>query len=297
MRTMGDQLPQTSSKSTETTPAAPSANAATQVHTVAEVKPIAAAKDEPKGESVQPTTACELKALFIRDCVPDGAVMSPSTRFNQTWVLYNPGPNRWPAGCSVCYTGGDSMLDVDPVHPSHVNQMYKATTSNATERVIEVGEEVEFHVVMRTPERKGKAISYWRLKDATGLPFGHKLWCDIEVADRELEAGVEVQTGHATGISKQAIDEDEVQKEDEQSGSKMIFPKLDKESPVSSTHEAQTSPAPLAPTSVENKDLLEDVESLELDDGSDSEDAFLTDEEYELIATDDEMETAKNGKK
>ncbi len=294
MRTMGDQLPQTSSKSTETTPAAPSANAATQVQTVAEVKPTAVLKEEPKVEAVGPVTAGELEALFDRDCVPDGTVMSPSTRFNQAWVLRNPGPNPWPAGCSVCYTGGDSMLDVDPVHPSHVNQMYKATTSNATECMVEVGEEVEFRVTMRTPERKGKAISYWRLKDATGLPFGHKLWCDIEVVDPESKAEEDVKTEHTEGLSKQAKVEDEVKEENEQSESKMIFPKLDKESPVTSTHEAQTSPAPVAPVSA---GLLEEIESLELDDESDGEEAFLTDEEYELIATDDELETAKNGKK
>ena len=72
------------------------------------------------------------------------------------------------------------------------------------------------------------------------------------------------------------------------------------ESPISSTHEAEAAATPAvvpsAPVSV--KDLLEDVESLELGDGdSDSEEAFLTDEEYELIASDDEMETAKNGRK
>ncbi len=297
MRSMGDQVPQTSSKATETTPAAPSANAATQVQTVAEVKPTEMVKEEPKVEAVEPVVVGELEAIFVRDCVPDGSVMSPSTRFIQAWVFRNPGPNPWPAGCSVCYIGGDSMLDVDPVHPSHVNQMYKATTSNVTDRVVEIGEEVEFGVVMRTPERKGKAISYWRLKDATGLPFGHKLWCDIEVVKCEAKPEVEVEakTEHIEDISKHARVEDEVK--EEQSESKMIFPKLDKESPASSTHEAQTSPPPAAPVSTEDKDLLEDVESLELDDESDSEEAFLTDEEYELIATDDEMETAKNGKK
>lgn len=297
MRTMGDQLPQTTSKSTETTPAAASANAATQVQTVAEFKPAEVVKEEAKVGATEPVVADDLEALFVRDCVPDGSVMSPSTRFDQAWVLRNPGPNSWPVGCSVCYIGGDSMLDVDPVHPSHVNQMYKATTSNVTDRIIEAGEEVEFRVVMRTPERKGKAISYWRLKDATGVPFGHKLWCDVEVVPREPKTEEEAKTEHIEDISKHAKVEDEVKNEEEQSESKMIFPKLDKESPVSSTHEAQTSPAAAAPVNAEDKEMLEDVESLELDEDSDSDEAFLTDEEYELIATDDEMETAKNGKK
>ena len=74
----------------------------------------------------------------------------------------------------------------------------------------------------------------------------------------------------------------------------IIFPKLDKESPASSYHEAEASaPAAPAPMTAEDKNLLEDVESLELDDDSESNEAFLTDEEYELIASDDEFETAK----
>lgn len=296
MLTMGDQPPQTSSKSTETTPTAPSVNAATQVQTVAEVKPTEVVKEESKVEAAKPIAAPELQAHFIRDIVPDGSVMPPSNRFDQVWTLRNPGPHVWPAGCCVCYIGGDGMLDVDSTHPSHVTQMHKATKSNIIDRTVEVGEEVEFHVILRTPEREGKAISYWRLKDATGLPFGHKIWCEVNVRAPKpaVEVSEQAKSEHIEDISKHAKVEDEVKEEEEQRESQMIFPKLDKESPVSSTHEAQTARAPI---NAEEKELLEDVESLELDDESDSDEPFLTDEEYELIATDDEMETAKNGKK
>lgn len=299
MRTMGDQSPQTSSKSTETTPTAPSANAATQVQTVAEVKPTESPKAELEVAATKPIAAPELQAHFICDTVLDGSVLSPSQQFEQTWTLRNPGPRAWPAGCTVCFIGGDGMLDVDPNHPSHVTQIYKATKSNVIDRVVEVGEEVDFTVTMRAPERQGKAISYWRLKDTTGLPFGHKLWCDVDVKTTEPDVKIEetAKTEHIEDIAKHTNVKDE---EDQQTESKMIFPKLDKESPISSTHEAEaaTTPSavPSAPVSV--KDLSEEVESLELDDeNTDSDEAFLTDEEYELIASDDEMETAKNGKK
>ena len=300
MRTMGDQSPQTSSKSTETTPAAPSANAATQVQTVAEVKPTASIKEEPEVEATQPMAAPELQAHFIRDTVLDGSCMPPSAQFEQTWTLCNPGPHAWPAGCTVCFIGGDGMLDVDPNHPSHVTQIYKATKSNVVDRVVDIGEQVDFTVKMRTPEREGKAISYWRLKNAAGTPFGHKLWCDVNVKAPELALKIEetAKTEPIEDIAKYvSVKEEEVEEPTE---SKMIFPKLDKESPVSSTHEAEaaTTPAALTSAPASVKDLLEDVESLELDDGdSDSDEAFLTDEEYELIASDDELETAKNGKK
>ena len=297
---MGDQSPQTSSKSTETTPAAPSANAATQVQTVAEVKPTESMKEEPKVTATKTITVPELQAHFVRDTVLDGSVMPPSHQFEQTWTLRNPGPHAWPAGCTVCFIGGDGMLDVDPNHPSHVTQIYKATKSNVIERVVEVGEEAEFTIKMRTPEREGKAISYWRLKDTTGLPFGHKLWCDVDVKATEPVVKTEetAKTEHIEDNAKHASVKDE--EEEQQTESKMIFPKLDKESPVSSTHEVETTTTPAvvpsAPVSV--KDLLEDVESLELDDeDTESDEAFLTDEEYELIGSDDEIETAKNGKK
>ena len=300
MRTMGDLFPQTSSKSTETTPAASSANAATQVQTVAEVEPTESIREEPKVEATKTVPPPELQAHFIRDTVLDGCCMSPGEQFEQTWTLRNPGPHSWPAGCTVCFIGGDGMLDVDPNHPSHVTQIYKATKSNVVDRIVEVGEEVDFTVKMRTPERQGKAISYWRLKDTTGLPFGHKLWCDVEVKTSEPAVKIEEKpkTEHIEDVAALASVKDE--EEQQTTESKMIFPKLDKESPVSSAHEAEATPTlaavPSAPVSV--KDLLEDVESLELDGGeTDSEDAFLTDEEYELIASDDDMETAKNGKK
>ena len=298
MRTMGDQSPQTSSKSTETIPATSSANAATQVQTVAEVKPTSSLNEEPKAVITKPIIAPELQAHFVRDTVIDGSSMPPSEQFEQTWTLRNPGPHAWPAGCTVCFIGGDGMLDVDPNHPSHVTQIYKATKSNVIDRVVEVGEEVHFTVKMRTPERHGKAISYWRLKDNTGLPFGHKLWCDVDVKAPEpaVKTEEDVKTEHIEDISKHAS----VKDEEEPTESKMIFPKLDKESPVSSTHEAEAAPTPAAVPSapVSVKDLMEDVESLELDDeDTESDEAFLTDEEYELIGSDDEMETAKNGKK
>lgn len=342
--TMGDrdQFPHTSSKSTETTPAAPSANAATQVQTVAEVKPAETVKeepkDEPKGDSKEDskleaaprltyqqfqrkamqelieqqqrqqkrqydhqqavTTGSELQAHFMRDTVVDGSSMPPRKQFEQTWTVRNPGPHAWPAGCCVCFIGGDGMLNVDSSHPSHVTDLYNATRSNVVDRVVDVGEEVDFTVVMRTPEREGKAISYWRLKDASGMPFGHKLWCDVDVREPAVKVEEQAKSEHVEDISKHAKVEDEFKDEEPQHESKMIFPKLDKESPVSSYHEAE-APAPIAPApiSAEDKELLEDVESLELDEDSESDDAFLTDEEYELIATDDEIETARNGKK
>ncbi|KAL8826649.1 MAG: hypothetical protein Q9191_003665 [Dirinaria sp. TL-2023a] len=280
--TVGDQLPHTSSKSTETTPAAPSANAATQVQAVVEAEltaPMSPAKAEIKKAEASPRTS-ELQAHFLRDLVVDGSILPPGAQFEQVWTLRNPGPHPWPTGCSVRFVGGDSMFDVDPSQPSHQREIEKASESNVHDRVVEVGEEVDFKIAMRTPEREGKAISYWRLKDQDGFPFGHKLWCDITVCAPEKPVAA---------AAEPAVP----------SESHMIFPKLDKESPVSSTHEAANGTAiqTEAASNAAEDELVGEVENLDLDD-SETDDGFLTDEEYEMLsASEDEFKEARNGKK
>ncbi|KAL9597604.1 MAG: hypothetical protein Q9219_005043 [cf. Caloplaca sp. 3 TL-2023] len=300
--TMGDQLPpQFSSKATETLPAAPSANAATQVQTVAEVKPTTTREEKPKDEVSTAVLSQELQAHFVHDAIADGSILSPGTQFQQVWTLRNPGPHAWPAGCSVRFVGGDNMFNVDPNHPSSVSDIKNATESNVINRVVEIGEEVEFTVVMRVPERLGKAISYWRLKAADGTPFGHKLWCDIAVARSKPDSECIQQPQPAKDT-----------KDEESSRDQMIYPKLEKESPVSSTHEAANTipkasvatPAPSssvasvtsAVTANEEKGVLEEIENLSLDDNASTEDGFLTDEEFEMLdASEDDFAEAANG--
>ncbi|MCJ1437632.1 hypothetical protein MMC27_007019 [Xylographa pallens] len=333
MCTMGDKLPtpaptekspQTSSKSTETMPSAPSANAATQVQTVAEVKPVEPVREEPENEESR--APAQLQAHFVRDTVADGSKVPAGCQLQQVWVLRNPGPAAWPAGCSVRFVGGDNnMLNVSSSHPSTINDIGKAIESNVMSREVEVGEEVCFFVTIKAPQRPGKAISYWRLKAADGTPFGHRLWCDIDVVKKlvfdpkgitstqhiedvdapQAPPAVEVpQFQHVEDISKEHEAQDAAVSEDksvtEEHQSQMIFPKLDKESPVSSTHEAQSTEQRAAPPSSiasEERGLLEDVESLELEDDETSDDGFLTDEEYEILDADVNDEAAVNGKK
>jgi len=217
------------------------------------------------------------------------------------------------------------MLNVSSSHPSTINDIGKAIESNVMSREVEVGEEVCFFVTIKAPQRPGKAISYWRLKAADGTPFGHRLWCDIDVvkklvfdpkgitstqhiedvdAPQAPPAVEEPQFQHVEDISKEHEAQDAAVSEDksvtEEHQSQMIFPKLDKESPVSSTHEAQSTEQRAAPPSSiasEERGLLEDVESLELEDDETSDDGFLTDEEYEILDADVNDEEAVNGKK
>lgn len=172
-------------------------NVATEVQTIAEIKPadakqesqpIPIIKSEEKravpidipGAATVVNMAL-LNAHFVHDTINDGMIMHPGARFTQIWTLKNPGPYNWPAGCSVRYIGGDNMLNVDNTHPAAVSDIANASESNVIGREVAIGEEIAFKVNLRAPMREGKSISYWRLKTADGTPFGHRLWCDIEI--------------------------------------------------------------------------------------------------------------------
>jgi next-to-BRCA1 protein 1 len=233
-RSLGDRLPPRRSTATETTPVAPSTNAATQVQTIVDMKP----STEPQAkkekiairdllvETVEPVqekcfvpfaideekTAIEIESVaspvsdsknegldahFIRDTILDGSKISSGCQFVQIWTLRNPGPNAWPVGCSVRHVGGDNMLNIDNTRPLSHAELADASESNVLHRAIRAGEEVSFRVVMKAPQREGTAISYWRLKTAEGLPFGHRLWCDINVVSPPLPSAQSIFTPDA----------------------------------------------------------------------------------------------------
>jgi next-to-BRCA1 protein 1 len=231
----------------------------------------------------------DYSAYFMKDTVSDGTTMAPSHIFQQTWTLYNPGPTTWPVGTSVRYVGGDAMFNVNTEHPSSVVALAIAMSSNELTHPVAPAESADFSVTLKAPQRIGTSISYWRLKTPNGTPFGHKLWCDVKVVDepvveKEVESVVaESETESATEV--EAVTETEC----EMAGSNMVFPKLEKESPESSTHTLAQNPAPsyTAPSvsTVDDEALPEDMESLALED---SDDGFFTDEEYDILDASDQ---------
>ena len=195
VRVVGDRRPDTECAQANNAVAVTStqpANAASRVQTVADIKPTEVKKETEKsaaidviGATVPKSQPPVLNAHFVRDSVKDGTTFKPDNRFTQIWTLKNPGPQPWPAGCSVRFVGGDNMLNVDNHHPASVSTINDAIESNVIGREVQTGEEVAFKVVLKAPIREGKSISYWRLKAADGTPFGHRLWCDIEVKQPE----------------------------------------------------------------------------------------------------------------
>ncbi|RHZ52523.1 ZZ type zinc finger domain protein [Aspergillus thermomutatus] len=263
--------------------------AAVKQKEIVEPSPAAAEKAQPKVYEM-PTAdpASSYQAFFIRDTVHDGTVMLPNKVFQQTWTLYNPGPLAWPAGSDVRFVGGDSMFNVDTNRPLSLDSVSAAMESNKLLEPLEPGQSADFTVTLKAPSRVGTAISYWRLKLTNGMPFGHRLWCDIQVRDHMATSTKLEPVEEAPREPEQQVEAPPVD-DTERTGSQMIFPTLDKESPVGSTHQAMIA-APLTAPSVSNpseQDVLEDVESLTLDDAN-TETGFLTDEEYDVLDASDQ---------
>jgi len=198
----------------------------------------------------------------------------------------------------VYFIGGDDMRNLDANHPSSTNVMTTANRSNVIEHSVELGKTAVFQVLLKSPPREGRFISYWHLKTPEGLPFGRKLWVDITVASTPTEPEVSaVATSVANDEAHSVLTESEIKVEDEvkpEETSTMIFPKLEKESPSSSSYLVE-SPVVKAEPSVralsvksEEQDLLEDIESLELDDEDETDDGFMTEEEYDILDASDE---------
>ena len=286
---MGDR-PAAKNAATETTPTASSVSAATEVQTVAEVKPVeTVAIEKAVTTKVSPRKESDdLQALFECDSTPDGTKISPDTVFSQTWTLRNPGPEDWPAGCAVYFTGGDHMLNVDSKNPSSVSAITTATRSQVLQEQIYPGMKADFNVILKSPEREGRAISYWRVKTQEGVAFGHKLWVDVIVTQAPVAIKAEIKDEQ----------EENIKEEKSVESSTMIFPKLEKESPVSSVHGLGSSkPNASTETDVTEKgkakvddldELAEDLESLEFEDEEETDDGFLTDEEYDILDASDE---------
>ena len=212
----------------------------------------------------------DLRATFVRDTVADGTILPLNHVFEQTWSLRNDSNTPWPAGCAVKFIGGDYMGHVDSAHPAGISELVSASESTVCYSKLAPGQEFQFNVLLRTPARAGKFISYWRLTTPDGYRFGDRLWCEVNARSVKPESPKPKEGG------------------DSQASSTMIFPKLEKESPATSMHQdVSTAPASSLP---EEASVASDLpeEQLEGEEWDASEDGFLTDEEYDILDASDE---------
>lgn len=326
MPVMGDQprISRTNSRATETT-STEEVMVKTGVQTIVDVEPstVPEIKEEVKEEVVEspapvaapqkPITPDDLIAVYSHDTVSDGTVLPPNHVFAQTWYLRNEGEVAWPAECAVKFVGGDYMGRVDPSHPAGVWELADACLSTVCSSSVAPGEEIPFTVLLRTPAREGKFISYWRLTTKEGIKFGHRLWCDInvqtpkyeeEVKDEQKKEPVEepVIADEVDDERQQVIDqrvEEPTTESSEKTSettqeSQMIFPKLEKESPSSSIHQEARAVAEAPPA------YEEEYEECSHDDDwaeEESDPGFLTDEEYDVLDASDEEYLEEQQKK
>ena len=305
---MGD-APEPAPVEKETT----TSNAATQVQTIADVKPtkefaeVTPEKVEPqavkaesvkaesvkaesvKAESVKSEDAPALVATFVQDLVADGTVFAPGQRFTQAWCMRNNGTVSWPAGVSVQFVGGDYMfLKTDD------SQLNATTTPNE----VAPGEQVVFSVNLTATWPSSKRyISYWRLSSPDGTKFGDNIWCHIDVKEPTEEIDVKSEKDNfsceSVGDSVRDVEQEfESTNEDHsQASSQMIFPKLPVESPHHSVEDlaSHKSDVSMPPSPVESHSTLalgdgdlEECSSLRDDE------SFMTDEEYDVLDASDE---------
>ncbi|KIJ54281.1 hypothetical protein M422DRAFT_25208 [Sphaerobolus stellatus SS14] len=131
-------------------------------------------------------TSSPLIAVFLSDNnIPDGHVFPPGAEFVKSWRVKNTGPEAW-EGVHLSFVGGDRLSGTaGPTVAYYVSR-------------VAAGEEVDVAAgEMRAPESPGRYMSFWRLHDAQGRPFGPKMWCDIEV--------VEVESDHSSLASSAVI--------------------------------------------------------------------------------------------
>lgn len=218
--------------------------------------------------------------------------------------------------------------------------------SNLTKSPVAPGAEMDFHVTLRTPLRQGRSISYWRLTTPDGKHFGNRLWTDVnvQILDKPIspraspipsdpfaepavkeevkpaikeeqiaEADVKLEEVTEAGVKLEEVEEDaepeaELTKSVEVHESQMIFPKLDKESPISSIHQEQEQEQKRedmverdnaqieSPPAYEEEyeECNEDDEwAVEEEDSN----GFLTDDEYDVLDASDEEYLEEQQKK
>ena len=98
--------------------------------------------------------------VFLKDeTIGEGEAVPPSTRFIKTWRIQNTGPEPWPPGCCLKFTGGEKFCAQDRV----------------SVEALCPGQIAAINVEMTSPATTGIYQSQWRMNTATGLVFGGKI--------------------------------------------------------------------------------------------------------------------------
>ena len=128
----------------------------------------------PTPGAITPMPAACDRAQFIADVtIPDGTVFSPNVPFTKTWRIKNVGTCTWTTSYALIFDSGD--------------QMGGPASANLPNSVVP-GQTVDLTINLTSPSSAGSYRGYWRLKNASGVPFGigtagtKSWWVDIKVS-------------------------------------------------------------------------------------------------------------------
>ena len=114
--------------------------------------------------------------------VSNGSIVVTKGSITKAWLLENDGMSAWPAGTRIASVGGVQLVhSIDSVDAANAAQP---------------GARIVVSVAITAPERaQNNVISYWQLQTPTGMPFGPKLWLDIDVKDMEKDLSASTSSG------------------------------------------------------------------------------------------------------
>jgi len=109
------------------------------------------------------------------ETIPDGSTVVAGEKVMKTWLLQNTGKSYWPRGTKLVFVGGQ-LRPVDDEEPPMV-------PSAAPQEIVEVS------VKLDVPPIPGRYVGYYRLcHGPENTAFGTRVWVDVVVADKPLEA-------------------------------------------------------------------------------------------------------------
>ncbi len=122
--------------------------------------------DSPAASLTPAPSSCLPDAAFVEDVtVPDATNFSPGEAFTKTWRIRSAGCAPWPAGSAWAFDSGDQMGAPDGVPVPD-------TPLDGT---------ADISVDMVAPDTPGTYKGYWQMQDASGAPFGDRVFVLIVV--------------------------------------------------------------------------------------------------------------------
>ena len=133
--------------------------ASTPTQTSAPTQPTVAVQTPTTAATRPPTDLCDqaLPGNPIDVTIPDDTEMLPGEEFTKTWRLQNAGTCAWTGDYSLVWFSGEQ---------------FDAPASVRLDGTVDPGETVDLSVDMKAPDTPGNYISYWKLKNASGVLFG-----------------------------------------------------------------------------------------------------------------------------